>query len=214
MRFALLVLAASCRSSPAPPPVDAAPSAMPSAPIVVVAVADASLPPADAAPPPAEAGNGTTIAKTFGPFTVQVPPRFFSKIVAHGTELTLTSDVFEDYMDKRFTFSMTLKVVPSAYAELRTLLGPTMVPTIFPGGTEKSFKADPGFVDPTALHGAKGYVMNTGVEGIGEIRTLLDAPVGSARIDCHFCCGLIADPKMSRDEQTAICDRVLQSLTW
>ncbi len=83
---------------------------------------------------------------------------------------------------------------------------------IFPNGQESSFKPDAA-THKQIVDGRTGYRMFEGVED--RFRDVTFAPLAvdarsSLEIECTYV-GDMAHPKMSRDEQITVCDRVLAS---
>jgi len=194
----------------------------PDAAFVAAAAASAALSPASSPPPAAtavidasaalDAGLDadashvpTTTLTIAGRLDVDYPTSTFRVV-------RLVTSIFEDYMGGHFPFEIELRLVSRPVAE--EARAAKYDPPIFGSSYESSFREDGGLAErrelPSGLH---GYVVEMGVEGIGQVDTFV--PVSAKEtlhVICHYCCGLIAAPKLPREEQDRICDEVVASL--
>lgn len=150
---------------------------------------------------------------TLGAFSFDYDPKMFPKLERTNDGITITSLVSEDYNGVH-TFSMSFAFAPSAFGVLRQYIDPQTAKKIFPDGTMKSFVEEPGFVH----RDARGYyVLTMGVEGIGDVIHAIEGGGGGGRVlrvDCNYCCGLTEKPKLTSDQQLAICGTVIDSIKW
>ena len=188
----------------------------PDAAFVAAAAASAALSPASAPPTaaiaftdasgPLDAGVDadaaphvpTTTLTIAGRFDIDYPTSTF-RVVRLARGARLVTSIFEDYMGGHFPFEIELRLVGRPVAD--EARAAKYDPPIFASSHESSFREDGGLAErrdlPSGLH---GYVVEMGVEGIGQVDTFV--PVSAKEtlhVICHYCCGLIAAPKLPRE---------------
>ena len=148
-----------------------------------------------------------------GSFSLAYPPSTFVKVQAIGPRIELVSDVFEPPFglgqaeDSVYTLTLT-KLTKSPVEQMKTILDASTFQKIFPKGNTSSFTSDEGFVDREP----DGYRVSMGVEGVGDEIHVFTTRDGSAwQLDCNFCCGLIAKPRMTREDQLALCGAIMRA---
>lgn len=147
---------------------------------------------------------------TLGAFSFDYDPKIFPRLERTNDGITITSLVSEDYNGVH-AFSMSFAFAPSALGVLRQYIDPQTAKKIFPDGTIKSFVEEPGFVH----RDARGYyVLTMGVEGLGDVIHAIEGGGRALRVDCNYCCGLTEKPKLTSEQQLAICGAVIDSIKW
>jgi hypothetical protein len=153
------------------------------------------------------------ITSADGSFTLQYPPRTFTIAKASGDAVDLTSTISEpaigmgDGPDVIYAITLA-KLREPMLAALAKIVDGDVYRKAFPQGTEASFTPEKGYLDREP----DGYRVATGVEGVGDEIHLFKTSDGlSWRFDCHFCCGLVANAKMTKDDQISLCADIMHA---
>lgn len=221
---------AGCHSKASPPAV-ADPAASPSTVATVEAAAPspsaagASVATAASETTPSDAGRARPtwrdtkrVSSPDGTVAFDYPTHVFKSFSAKGSSVTLRSDISEEGSSgkgDRFFYTLTIaKVSTSKLDAMKKVLDPATIKRLFPDGTEKSFTPIDGFVGAeSGPNGAKGYLITTGVEGVGDSIRIVTTHDGLTwQQDCRFCCGMVTPPpKISADDQISLCEDVLHA---
>lgn len=148
-----------------------------------------------------------------GSFSLAYPPSTFVKAQALGTRIELVSDISEPPFglgqsgDSVYTLTLT-KLGKTPIEQMKTILDASTFQKIFRSGAAASFAPDEGFVDREP----DGYRVSMGVEGVGdEIHVFTTGDGTTWQLDCNFCCGLVAKPRMTREQQLALCGAIMHA---
>ena len=210
--FLWLLVCAACSR---PTATDNRPPSAEAGPTVVAAAASATLIPVAAvrdAAPEATAGEATTLLTLAGRFDVDYPTRLF-----HVTPLPrgalLRTTISERYRDHTYPFELELRLVSRAVTD--EVRAASYDPPLFKTSDESTFQEQAGFAERLALpSGMHGYVVEMGVEGIGQIDTYIPvSPRETLHATCRYCCGLIdTPPAVTMEEQQSTCAQIVGSL--
>lgn len=142
------------------------------------------------------------------------------KVAPKPDGATLTSEVLgkiEDRSgngpDQPAAFTITISVRVGALLDVMKSNPAVPVKTLFPGGTEASFAADPGFADRLTVAGSPGYRIQMGSHEVHK--DVVYAPLGARstlEVTCDYL-GDMAKPKVPMAEQMSACERVLSTLS-
>ncbi len=157
-----------------------------------------------------------TVVSRDGTFSLRYPAMTF-KATAPGNSIVLTSEVSEPQWgyggEGNIVYRITLTKLDDANLvnAVSAFIDPDTRKKTFSDGTEASFKPTEDFVERhEGDNGARGYVVELGVEGTGDYVYALKTRDGAPwRFECHYCCGMIEKPVMTRERQLELCAEIL-----